>query len=170
MRVLSDTPIGNAEPHYSQMIKVDKLKPHKVYPVGTNAHGQLDTNRVEAGKQRIERNGTEVHVYMTAIRSHFKPDLIEVDEGDTVHIHVTSVETGEDQTHGLTFNMYNVNLSLEPGKHENVTFVADAPGVYPFYCTEFCSALHLEMAGWLLVKPKPKSASTEPAKKDASGG
>jgi nitrous-oxide reductase len=170
MRVLSDTPIGNAEPHYSQMIKVDKLKPHKTYPVGTNAHGQLDTNRVEAGKQRIERNGTEVHVYMTAIRSHFTPDLIEVDEGDTVHIHVTSVETGEDQTHGLTFNMYNVNLSLEPGKHENVTFVADAPGVYPFYCTEFCSALHLEMAGWLLVKPKPKSASTEPAKKDASGG
>ena len=50
----------------------------------------------------------------------------------------------------------NIDLSLEPGKHENVTFVADTPGVFPMYCTEFCSALHLEMAGYFLVKPKAK--------------
>lgn len=170
MRILSDAPIGNAEPHYSQMIKVDKLKPHKVYEAGVNASGEVDEHRVETGKARIERDGTTVHVYMTAIRSHFTPDKIEVDEGDTVHLHVTSTETGEDQTHGLTLNMYNINLSLEPGKHENATFVADAPGVYPFYCTEFCSALHLEMAGWLLVKPKPKSASNERTSADSNGG
>ncbi len=170
MRILSDAPIGNAEPHYSQMIKVDKLKPHKVYEPGVNARGDVDPHRVESGKARIERDGTTVHVYMTAIRSHFTPDKIEVDEGDTVHLHITSTETGEDQTHGLTLNMYNINLSLEPGKHENVSFVADAPGVYPFYCTEFCSALHLEMAGWLLVKPKPKSASNDRVGADSSGG
>jgi nitrous-oxide reductase len=51
-----------------------------------------------------------------------------------------------------------VNLSLEPGESSTVEFTADKPGVYPFYCTEFCSALHLEMMGYLLVQPKqPKS-------------
>ena len=155
MRLIYDAPIGNAEPHYSQMIKADKLHPLKVYPPGTMAtSGLLDVDRVEGGKEKILRNGNKVEVFMTAIRSHFTPDQIEVNEGDDVTIHLTSLETAEDQTHGFTIDMYNVNLSLEPGKHENVTFKADMPGVYPFYCTEFCSALHLEMTGYLLVKPK----------------
>jgi nitrous-oxide reductase len=157
MRILSDTPIGIGEPHYSQMIKIDKLKPHKNYPPGTNANsGKKDPFAVEAGKERIERHGNVVEVYMTAIRSHFTPDQIEVNEGDTVNLHITSLEQADDQTHGFTINMHNIDLSLEPGKHENVTFKADAAGVFPMYCTEFCSALHLEMAGYFLVKPKGK--------------
>jgi nitrous-oxide reductase len=114
---------------------------------------------VDGGKERIVRNGKVVDVHMTAVRSHFTPDHIELEEGDTVNLHITNLEQAEDQTHGFTINMYNVNLSLEPGKHENVTFVADAPGVYPMYCTEFCSALHLEMAGYVLVKPRSKGGT-----------
>ena len=156
MRLLSDTPIGIGEPHYSQMIKSDKLKPIQAYKAGENPYtGQVDPNAVANEKAaKITRNGTTVDVWMTAIRSHFVPDQIEVNEGDTVNLHITSLEAAEDQTHGFALNMYNVNLSLEPGKHENVTFKADVPGVFPFYCTEFCSALHLEMAGYFLVKPK----------------
>jgi nitrous-oxide reductase len=155
MRLLSDMPIGNAEPHYSQMIKYDKLKPQKVYKPGTNATtGELDPNRVEGGKERIVKNGNKVEVFMTAVRSHFTPDQITVDEGDDVVIHITSLETAEDQTHGFTIDMYNLNVSLEAGKHVNLSFKADAPGTYPMYCTEFCSALHLEMQGYFLVRPK----------------
>ena len=73
-----------------------------------------------------------------------------------MRLHLTSIEQAEDQVHGFTIDMYNLNLSLEPGKHENVTFVADKPGAFPMYCTEFCSALHLEMAGYFLVEPKGK--------------
>jgi nitrous-oxide reductase len=157
MRILADMPIGIGEPHYSQMIKVDKLHPKKVYALGENIFtGEKDPSATLAGQEKIVRNGTTVDVYMTAIRSHFTPDRIEVDEGDTVKLHITNLEQSEDQTHGFTINMYNIDLSLEPGKHENVTFVADMPGVYPMYCTEFCSALHLEMAGYVLVKPKNK--------------
>ena len=161
MRLLYDAPIGIGEPHYSQMIKADKLHPLKIYAPGTNPYtDQKDPQAVEGGKERIVRDGKTVDVYMTAIRSHFVPDQIEVDEGDTVNLHITSLEQAEDQTHGFTINMYNIDLSLEPGKHENVSFKADMPGVYPMYCTEFCSALHLEMAGYFLVKP----ASGEGAK------
>ncbi len=156
MRLLADMPIANAEPHYSQMIKADKIKAEKVYKSGTNATGEIDPNRVEGGKERVVRNGNKVEVFMTAIRSHFTPDRIEVDEGDDVTIHVTSLEAAEDQTHGFTIDMYNVNVSLEPGKHENLSFKADMPGTYPMYCTEFCSALHLEMTGYFLVKPKKR--------------
>ncbi|MFA5530980.1 MAG: hypothetical protein WDA11_09990, partial [Thiohalomonadaceae bacterium] len=49
---------------------------------------------------------------------------------------------------------YNVHASVEPGKTASVKFKAFKEGVYPYYCTEFCSALHLEMQGYLLVKPK----------------
>jgi nitrous-oxide reductase len=155
MRLLADMPIGIGEPHYSQMIKMDKLKPIKIYKVGTNPYtGKRDPFATVGGKERIERKGDVVDVYMTAIRSHFTPDQIVVEEGDTVNLHITSLEQSEDQTHGFTINMYNIDLSLEPGKHENVTFKADMPGVYPMYCTEFCSALHLEMAGYFLVRPK----------------
>ncbi|HEX7480660.1 MAG TPA: cupredoxin domain-containing protein, partial [Polyangiales bacterium] len=155
MRILSDTPIGIGEPHYSQMIKADKLHPIKIYEPGTNPYtDSKDPFAVEGGKEKIVRNGNVVDVYMTAVRSHFTPDQIEVNEGDTVNLHITSLEQAEDVTHGFTINMYNIDLSLEPGKHENVTFKADVAGVFPMYCTEFCSALHLEMAGYFLVKPK----------------
>ncbi len=157
MRMLADMPIGIGEPHYAQMIRADKLKPIKTYPLGENPYiGHKDPSATVAGQEKIVRKGNVVDVYMTAIRSHFTPDQIEVEQGDTVKLHITNLEQSEDQTHGFAISMHNVQLSLEPGRHENVTFVADKPGVYPMFCTEFCSALHLEMAGYLLVKPKAK--------------
>ena len=94
-----------------------------------------------------------VHVYGTTIRSHITPEIIEVEEGDTVSLHFTNLERAEDETHGFAMYGQNVNLSVEPGKTVSATFKADKAGVYPYYCTEFCSALHLEMAGYLLVEP-----------------
>jgi nitrous-oxide reductase len=155
MELLYDLPIPLGEPHYAQIIRADKVHPIEVYPPGTNAVTETkDPQAVEGGKERIERTPEGVHVYMTAIRSHFKPDIIRVKEGDTVFLHITNLEQAQDATHGFALNSYNINLSLEPGKHANVKFVADKPGVYPMYCTEFCSALHLEMAGYFLVEPK----------------
>ncbi len=156
MQRLYDMPIGIGEPHYAQIIKADKLKPFTVYPQIGYDPGTMGPARDAAagGKERIERRGNEVHVYLTAIRSHFTPEHIRVRQGDRVVMHITNIEQAHDATHGFAIAKYNVNLSLEPGESETVSFVADTPGVFPYYCTEFCSALHLEMTGYLLVEPR----------------
>ncbi len=155
MELIYDMPIGLGEPHYSQMMKADKLHTITAYtPAGVNPYtDEKSAFAVAAGEERIVRDGKKVDVYMSVIRSHFAPDTIEVNQGDEVTVHLTSLEQALDQTHGFAIDMYNVNLSMEPGKYEEIHFTADRAGVFPFYCTEFCSALHLEMMGYLLVKP-----------------
>jgi nitrous-oxide reductase len=156
MPVLYDSPIGVGEPHYCQMIKADKLKPFTVYPeVGWNAHTQsLDPKAPKKGQEGVVREGNKVTINMTAIRSHFTPEHVEIQEGDVVTWRITAMETAQDATHGFCIGGYNINLSLEPGEFTEFTFTADRPGTYPYYCTEFCSALHLEMMGYLHIKPK----------------
>jgi nitrous-oxide reductase len=160
MRVVYDLPIPLGEPHYAQLIKADKLHPIDIYPPDTDPLTDAKAAfPVEGGKERIERRPDGVHVFMTAVRSHFTPDLIRVTEGDHVHIHITNLEQAQDATHGFAIDSYNITLSLEPGEHDDVDFVADKPGVFPLYCTEFCSALHLEMAGYFMVAPKTETAA-----------
>ncbi len=155
MPVLYDSPIGVGEPHYCQMIKADKLRPYTVYPeIGWNPHTQsLDPRSPQKGKEGVVRDGKKVTVNMTAIRSHFAPEHVEIEEGDEVTWRIVAMESAQDATHGFCIGGYNVNLSLEPGEFAEFQFKADKAGTYPFYCTEFCSALHLEMMGYLHIKP-----------------
>jgi nitrous-oxide reductase len=90
---------------------------------------------------------------MSAMRSHFTPDVIRAREGDHVVMHITNVETTRDATHGFAIPGYNKQVSLDPGEVVTVDFIAKRSGSFAFYCTEFCSALHLEMQGWLVVEP-----------------
>ena len=156
MQLLYDMPVGWGEPHYAQTIKADKLKPYEVYPaVGWDPeHMRVKPGAPTLGNERIERNGDEVDIYMTAVRSHFTPEHVKVKEGDKIRWHITNVERAKDATHGFSIPLWNINVSLEPGETQTIEFVADRPGTYAFYCTEFCSALHLEMMGYFLVEPR----------------
>ena len=160
MELLYDMPLPLGEPHYAVAIKADKLKPVVRYKSGWNSReDKRSPFKTRAGREKTERNcdaggKCKVDVYGTTIRSHITPEIIEVEEGDTVSIHLTNLERAEDEVHGFAMYGQNVQLSIEPGKTASATFVADKAGVYPYYCTEFCSALHLEMQGYLLVKPK----------------
>mgnify|MGYP003573985243 FL=1 len=160
MELLSDMPLPLGEAHYVVAIKADKLKPAVRYKSGWNSRtDSRSPYKTRAGREKTERTcdaagKCTTEVYGTTIRSHITPEIIEVTEGDTVKIHLTNLERAQDEVHGFAMNGHNVQLSIEPGKTASATFVAEKAGVYPYYCTEFCSALHLEMQGYLLVQPK----------------
>jgi len=161
MQLLYDMPLPLGEPHYAVAIKAETLKPTVRYKVGWNS--RTDTKhkyRTRPGREKVVREGTDVHVYGTLIRSHITPEIVEVEVGDTVYFHMTNLERAEDETHGFSVDMHNSNLSVEPGKTSTSKVVTKNAGVFPYYCTEFCSALHLEMQGYLLVKPKGYKGDT----------
>jgi nitrous-oxide reductase len=163
MQLLYDMPMGIGEPHYAQIIRAERLNPIQVYPeVGWDPHTwAVNPNAPIRGEERIERNGNKVEIWMTAIRSHFTPEHVQIRKGDQVTWHITSVERAVDAVHGFAIPAYNINLSIEPGETVTFEFEADKDGVFSYYCTEFCSALHLEMKGYLLVNPAQEAAMAE---------
>jgi nitrous-oxide reductase len=155
MQLLYDAPVGIGEPHYAQIIKADKINAWEVYPeVGWNPATQsVDPRSVAIGEEGVTRDGNNVVVKTTAVRSHFNPERVNVKKGDHITWTITNIERAFDATHGFALPGQNINLSLEPGETQTFEFEADESGVFAFYCTEFCSALHLEMAGYFLVEP-----------------
>ena len=137
------------EPHYAQIIKADKVKPIEVYPKEENKHPYAVWDVKDAG---VTRNGNKVLVKMVAVRSTLTPTDFEVKAGDEVTIAVTNIEQTTDELHGFGLLDYNINIVVDPGETKQVTFKAKKSGVFPFYCTNFCSALHQEMQGYFIVR------------------
>jgi nitrous-oxide reductase len=151
MKLLYDA-FTEPEPHYAVIIKADKLDPIEVYQKD-DPNWPKNPNAVWTPEEtKVERQGNKVEVWMMAVRSFFAPDVIRVNKGDEVVIHVTNIEQTRDELHGLAVDDYDINVVIDPGETKSVTFTADKSGVFAFYCTNFCSALHQEMQGYLLVK------------------
>ncbi len=154
MKLLLDFPtIG--EPHYAQAISADRVtgRMKKFYPIEENKHPYRAMGEKDA---KVVREGNVVHVYMTTIRSHFAPDNIEgVKVGDKVYFHVTNLEQDWDVPHGFAvMGATNAELLIMPGQTETLLWEPKREGVFPFYCTDFCSALHQEMQGYIRVSPQ----------------
>ena len=154
MKMLLDFPtIG--EPHYAQAIAADMLTKNsqKIYKLEDNHHAYATKAEKDT---RVERKGNEVHVYATCIRSHFAPDNIEgVKVGDVVYFHVTNLEQDWDIPHGFAVKgNNNSELLICPGETQTLKWEPKEVGVIPFYCTDFCSALHQEMQGYVRVSAK----------------
>ena len=154
MQLLLDFPtIG--EPHYAQAINANKVKDRsiQIFKLEENKHPYFTKGESEA---KVERNGNKVHVYLTAIRSHFTPDNIEgIQVGDEVYFHVTNIEQDWDMPHGFAVKgANNGELLVMPGETQTLKWIPNRVGIFPIYCTDFCSALHQEMSGYVRVSPK----------------
>lgn len=153
MKLLLDFPtIG--EPHYAQAIPADIVRKREVkfYKLDSNTNKYATKNEKQA---KVVRIGNDVHIYATAIRSHFVPDNIEgVRVGDNVYFHITNLEQDWDVPHGFAVKgANNGELLVMPGETQTLKWVPDRAGISPFYCTDFCSALHQEMQGYVRVSP-----------------
>lgn len=153
MKLLLDFPTVG-EPHYAEAIPADKLAPNsqKIFKIEENAHKYVTKGEKEA---KVVRQGNQVHVYMTSIRSHFVPDNIEgVKLGDEVYFHVTNLEQDWDVPHGFAVKGgNNAEILIMPGETQTLKWKPDRVGIVPIYCTDFCSALHQEMQGYVRVSP-----------------
>jgi len=129
-----------------------KDKSVRIYELEKNNHPHAIKSEKQA---RVERDGKDVHIYLSSIRSHFTPDNIEgIKVGDTVYWHLTNLEQDWDVPHGFAVKgANNAELLVMPGETRTLKWQPQRPDVYPFYCTDFCSALHQEMQGYVRVSP-----------------
>ena len=154
MELLLDFPT-HGEPHYAAGIPAELLAPKskKFYKLDDNKHPYAIKT---PGEAKVTRNGNEVHISMAMIRSHFTPDNIEgIKVGDKVFFHITNHEQDFDVPHGFAMIGQNSSeLLIMPGQTRTSIWEPKKVGVWPFYCTDFCSALHQEMQGYIRVSPK----------------
>lgn len=157
MQLVLDYPtIG--EPHYAQGVAASVIRDRslKFYKIENNGHPYVSKGE---GTTKVVREGNKVHVYMTAVRSHLTPDNIEgIRLGDEVYFHVTNIEQDWDVPHGFAIKgAATGELLIMPGETTTLKWTPDRVGIVPFYCTDFCSALHQEMSGYARVSPAGSS-------------
>lgn len=146
MRLVADHPV-RGEPHDFIIIKRDIIKTRQVYNLEEFPNAVKDPS--ESG---VFRKGNKVTVKMTCKAPAFSLTEFKVKLGDEVTIILTNLDKVEDLTHGIAIEKHNINFIVDPQETKSVTFKADKPGVFWFYCANFCHALHLEMRSRMIVE------------------
>jgi plastocyanin len=115
---------------------------------------QQTANAVAQGKVR------EISVTATKDRWEFKPELIEVDQGDTVRLSFVNQDSYD---HGVQIDAYGVSQRIPANSTAVIPeFVATKAGDYPFICSVSCGGGivdgkergHFDQTGTLRVKPR----------------
>ena len=89
-------------------------------------------------------------IEVVARRYKFVPSTIEVTQGETVRVVVTS----GDGFHGFGIEQFDVSEEIPRGETVTIEFTPDVAGEFPILCTEYCGDGHEDMRGQLIVKAR----------------
>lgn len=145
------------EPHDAVIVRKDLIKTIKIQDRTDDRFKMYEEWAARDGvvlmnDNKVIRDGKKVRVYMTSQAPKFGLSEVKVKSGDEVQFIVTNRDNVEDLAHGLCVANHDVNFLINPQDTQSATFTARAPGVYWYYCTWFCHAMHLEMRGRLFVE------------------
>jgi len=156
MKIIYDMPLPMGEPHYTAMMDAKGLyHPIDVYPVGTD----ITTNNISkyataAGKESVNRKGKVVEVFGTINNGKVTPENLNVNQGETVIIHLTNL--GQTKTDHYVYEIasYDQQYHWRPGETASLEFVAEKAGMFPLMLDHINNPAGRQLQGYLVVNFK----------------
>lgn len=155
MKLIHDSPAA-PEPHDALIVDKNLIKTRQVWNMDDikfdwerNLAEELGTH---LASNKIIRKDNKVYAIMESMAPNYGLNKINVSLNDEVTVIITNIDTTADLTHGFCLSEHNINFSISPQETASVTFKANRRGVFWYYCSWFCHALHLEMRGRLIVE------------------
>ncbi|MBP6189727.1 MAG: nitrous-oxide reductase [Azonexus sp.] len=138
---------AHPEPHDAIIVRRDIIKTKQIYTLEEHplhVKGFDDTG--------VKRNGNKVTVRIMSVAPTFTPSEFVIKKGDEVTVILSNHDKVEDLHHGFAIEGHDICMIVGPQETKSVTFKVERPGVFWYYCTHFCHALHLEMRGRMIVE------------------